>query len=91
MPKHNPTDDVMSREAAETRIADIIANQPNIDANSPGVARELAKAIVDSFAYVETDRERSSLRGGQKVNLRRLVLTGAWEVDPAAPAGEGKP
>jgi hypothetical protein len=79
MPKHNPTDDVMSREAAQTHVANLLADHRGMDIET---AHECAATIVDAFPFVETNRERTNVPGGQKVHLKRLVLTGEWQVDP---------
>lgn len=84
MPKHNPTDDVMAREALRSKLAEIIRNYGYDDGND----EPLAAVIADAFPFVELNRERTNLPGGQKVHLKRLVLTGEWEVDPAGGAGE---
>jgi hypothetical protein len=78
MPKHNPTDSEWARAAAEREIAEVIAAAGS-DLNET-VARDIAQAIVRSFAYVEVDTTDSKVQGGQIVPLRRLMLTGGWEV-----------
>ncbi len=82
MAKHNPTDDVMSREAAETLVNDILDRELDTESDH----RNVARAVVAAFPFVHTDRARSNVPGGSKVNLRRLVLTGEWEVDPTPPS-----
>jgi hypothetical protein len=79
MPKHNPTDSEWARASAEREIADVILCA-GADLNET-FSREIAKAVVRSFAYVEVDTTDSRVQGGQIVPLRRLVLTGGWEVN----------
>jgi hypothetical protein len=88
MAKHNPTNDVMARERAVRELADIIAGV-GVDLTEDGTggtaenAGRIASAIVDAMEFVSYDRETANIRGN-KVYLRRLVLTTAFETDPDA-------
>ena len=82
MSRHNPSDDALARTALERALAEVIGDA-GIGEDEMMVAREVAKA----FEFVEYDRARTSVpRGNGLVHLRRFVLTGGWEVDPAGGA-----
>lgn len=83
MAKHIPNNDIMARERLETAVTDVILD---INANAFGdSARDIAKAVAGAFPFVEYDRRPTNVDG---VALRRVVVTGEWEVDPEAATGD---
>ena len=85
MPKnHQPTDDPIARTLAENALADVILNADAGVGDAAGWVHDLARDIVSLFEFVELDKAASKVSPGQTVPLRRLVLTGAWEVDGSA-------
>ncbi len=88
MAQHKPTDDAIARTLVENQLADVIERSDVTDLIHDQVM-ELAREIVGSFKFVEMDTTRSPVPGGQKIPLRRPVLTGEWEIDTnAGPRGE---
>jgi hypothetical protein len=71
-----PDEDVLARGVAEHLVADEVPVTADLDEMA------LAKQIIGLFKTVEFERATSKLRGGQEINVRRLVLTSSWEVDP---------
>jgi hypothetical protein len=71
-----PDEDVLARSVAEHLVADEVPVTADLDEMA------LAKQIIGLFKTVEFERATSKLRGGQEINVRRLVLTSSWEVDP---------
>lgn len=89
MTRHNPGDDALARTALERALVEILADiRPELDTGDH--ISELARAVAKAFEFVEYDRARTSVpRGNGPVHLRRFVLTGGWEVDPAAGGERG--
>lgn len=73
-------DDVMARGAAERMLSDLIDE----DTVSREGALQMAKDLVGEFKAVEFERGTSKDPDKQIVPMRRVVLTGPWEVDPDA-------
>jgi hypothetical protein len=71
-----PNEDVLARGVAERLVADEMPVTADLDEMA------LAKLVVGAFETVEFEKATSKLRGGQEINVRRLVLTSSWEVDP---------
>jgi phage terminase large subunit-like protein len=71
-----PNEDVLARSVAEHLVADEMPETADPD------EMDLAKRIVAAFKTVEFEKAVSKVRGGQEINVRRLVLTSSWEVDP---------
>lgn len=73
------TEDIMARTKAVTDLTDKLDNMlPEVESVAEA-GRDLLNQIGDTveFEYgVSTDPNRN------KVNMRRLVITGPWEVDP---------
>jgi hypothetical protein len=70
-------DDPMARTAAERKLGDIIA--PSTD----GEVDQLTREVLRAFPGVEFETVIKKV-GDQELSLRRLVITGAWEVAPGA-------
>lgn len=68
-------DDAMARTAAERVVGDVVA--PSTD----GQVDELARTVLGEFEAVQFETAVSKV-GGKPIALRRLVITGPWEVDP---------
>ena len=71
-------DDVMARSAAETRVADLLASTPEGPAGDGGLS---VRQVLGEFKAVEFETTTRKV-GDEEVKLRRLVITGPWEVDP---------
>lgn len=71
-------DDVMARSVAESQMADLLTDQCGVAPDD----HEAAKALVGHFKAVEFERGTSKDPDKQVVPMRRVVLTGPWEVDP---------
>jgi hypothetical protein len=67
--------DPMARTAAERKLGDIIA--PSTD----GEVDQLTREVLRAFPGVEFETVIKKV-GDQELSLRRLVITGAWEVAP---------
>lgn len=73
----NAQDDPMARTAAERKIGDLLTDQTGLAQTDLGAAT----AILGEFEAVEFETTISKVRGGQEIPVRRLVITGPWEVD----------
>ena len=73
------TEDVLARTEAERMVADnaLVPGEQGAENEM-----EAARRIVGVFEAVEFETAVSKVRGGQEINVRRLVLTSSWEVDP---------
>jgi hypothetical protein len=71
-----PNEDVLARSVAEHLVADDLPVTADLDEMA------LAQQIIGLFKTVEFEKAVSKVRGGQEINVRRLVLTSSWEVDP---------
>lgn len=78
---HRPEEDVLARTEAERMLADLIDDGEVHEFTSKAAAE--AKGILDAFPAVQYDTTVSKARGTE-VKLRRLVITGPWEVDITA-------
>lgn len=67
-----PTEDPIARTVAENFVTD----------HATGV--EDTRAVLGLFPTAEFETVTKVVQG-QSIRLRRLVLTGPWEVDPNAP------
>jgi hypothetical protein len=67
-------DDAVARTAAENVVRDLThyVNEP---------VGDLGKDIVGAFKAVEFETISKKV-GDEEIPLRRLVITGPWEVDP---------
>lgn len=77
-------DDAMARTLAEREIGNALEGEGLIDSNThePTAAGNL---LLGQFASaVEFERGTGRTPDGQKVAQRRIVITGAWMVDPDA-------
>lgn len=77
-----PTEDAIARTVAENRVADLLTEQTGVAEKDMDVAR----AVLGEFSAVEFETTGRDVQG-ERINLRRLVITGPWEVDPN---GSGK-
>lgn len=74
-------DDVMARGAAERLIADYLDLEDAMTPFADGGAGNV-RGLVGEFKAVEFERGTSKDPDKQVVPMRRVVLTGPWEVDP---------
>lgn len=100
MTRHNPAEDAVARTALENALADAISDV-HIDVShldpADGTAElngepamMIAREVAKAFEFVEYDRAHTRIPAGNgRVHLRRFVLTGGWEVDPAPDRDEG--
>lgn len=72
-------DDPIARTVAENKIADITDGYDRDGSDPVGMA-EVA-AILGAFKAVEFEVTVKQV-GDEQIHLRRLVITGPWEVDP---------
>jgi hypothetical protein len=72
-------DDPIARNVAENKIADITDGYSRDGSDPVGMAE--ATTILGEFEAVEFETTISKVRGGQEIPVRRLVITGPWEVD----------
>lgn len=70
-------DDAMARAAAESKVADLLTDQ----AGAAPDDRTAVTAILGEFKAVEFETTTRKV-GDEEIHLRRLVITGPWEVDP---------
>jgi len=74
-------DDVMARGAAEQAVAEFFNVQPDqaVSEGETGVGpRDLLGQIAETVEF-----EKATFKGGgREIGMRRVVITGAWEVDP---------
>lgn len=75
------TDDVMARTAAESKLADLLDSTGMPIGNSEGGPTIVARELLAEFKAVEFETTSKKV-GDETINLRRLVITGPWEVDP---------
>lgn len=76
-------DDVMARGFAEHKVGDILESRGLVDSVDHEPV-QTGRQVVGEFEAVEFERSVTKVRGGGEVALRRVVLTGKWEVDPDA-------
>lgn len=77
-----PANDETAREAATRTLACrlerfIVTADNNADVTP--TLRAAAEQVVDTFPYAEQDTVTRDVQG-ERVTLRRVVLTGPWEV-----------
>jgi hypothetical protein len=72
------TDDVMARSAAESRLSDQLEQ---LNAATDDAADQMARDLIGTFKAVEFETKTVKSQG-EEIHLRRLVITGEWEVDP---------
>lgn len=74
-------DDVMARGAAERTVADRFGVQPDemVAGGEVGLTpRDVVAEIAETVEF-----EKATFKGGgREIGMRRVVITGAWEVDP---------
>lgn len=68
-------DDLVARSVAENQIRDLTS-----DVNEP--VGDLGQQIIGAFKTVEFETTTRRV-GDEDLHLRRLVVTGPWEVDPS--------
>lgn len=75
-------DDVLARTEAERVVGDELeaTGLINSSTHEPTAA---GKALLDSFKAVEFEKASRKV-GDEELRLRRLVITGPWEVDPTS-------
>jgi hypothetical protein len=75
-------EDVLARTEAERQIGDILEAESLID-SSTYEPTAVGKSVLDALGKaVEFETGTSKDPDRQAVAMRRLVITGAWEVDP---------
>jgi hypothetical protein len=75
-----PTDDQTAREAATRSVAcqlDEIATATSSD--EARTAQEVAEDLLEAWPYAEQETVTRDVQG-ERVTLRRVVLTGPWNV-----------
>lgn len=73
-------DDPIARSVAENQVADI--SEPFGTDESDPVGMAQASAILGAFKAVEFETTSRKV-GDEEIPLRRLVITGPWEVNPS--------
>lgn len=76
-------DDAMARTAAETALADSLAGGEVGAYNSHEDAQRDAAFVISTFKAVEFETTVKKI-GDEEISLRRVVLTGPWEVAPGS-------
>lgn len=73
-------DDPMARTVAENQVGAMFADNGHTigDIDSDVAA---ARGLLSNFRSVEFEHVTRSV-GDEEIKLRRLVITGPWEVDP---------
>jgi hypothetical protein len=72
-------DDVMARGAAERAVAEVFGIGVD-EAIGEGMAT--AATVVSEIAET-VEFERATFKaGGREIKMRRVLITGGWEVDP---------
>jgi hypothetical protein len=72
-------DNAMARTATETKLADLLAaSGPEGPAGDGGLS---VRQVLGEFKAVEFETTTRKV-GDDEIHLRRLVITGPWEVDP---------
>jgi hypothetical protein len=73
-------DDVMARTDAERSVGDELeaTGLINSSANEPAEAGRVLLGMFKAIEFETTSRKV----GDEELRLRRLVITGPWEVDP---------
>src|SRR4051794_41582759 len=85
-------DNVVARSTAESQLADLLINHTGLQDREAALAA--VREVLGAFPAVEFE---SAVRkvGRQDVYLRRLVMTGSWEVagreEARRPRGSGRP
>jgi hypothetical protein len=72
-------DDVMARGAAERAVADFLDVEPNEEI---GESAATPSVLVSQIAETVEFEKATFKGGGREIGMRRVVITGAWEVDP---------
>lgn len=83
-----PTDDAMARTVAESRFGDTIheyADRSYRSPNSPIDHDEAVRVARDHLAVFPSVRFETvtAVDADRSITMRRLILTGPWEVDPS--------
>lgn len=73
-------DDPIARTAAENQLGDALDAAVG---DTSGDTMAMARELLGEFKAVEFETTVRKV-GTEQIHLRRLVLTGAWEVDPNA-------
>jgi hypothetical protein len=76
-------EDPIARTVAEHELADTLGRTGMPIGNSEGGPMSASKELVGAFKAVEFETTSRKV-GDDEVKLRRLVITGPWEVDPNA-------
>jgi hypothetical protein len=72
-------DDVMARGAAERTVADLFDVEPN---DQIGDSAATPATVINQIAET-VEFERATFKaGGREIKMRRVLITGGWEVDP---------
>lgn len=77
------SDDVTARAAAESKLADLLDRTGMPIGNSEGGPLAVSKELVSEFKAVEFETTTRKV-GDDEIKLRRLVITGPWEVAPGS-------
>lgn len=76
-------DDVMARGAAERAVADFFGTSPDSGVVEGGAAADQTPRDVVAAIGETVEFEKATFKGGgREIGMRRVVITGAWEVDP---------
>lgn len=87
MAKRKAEEDVLARTAAERELGEILIDQGFAPIESDPDPAEMGRRALSVFAKaVQFETGESTDPDRQKVAMRRVVITGPWEVDPEAVA-----
>jgi len=85
-------DDAMARTQAERDLGELLTSASSEEDFER--AQQVARETLGAFPAVEFERGTGRTPDGQKIEQRRVVITGPWVVDPEAAlggmAGSGK-
>ena len=75
-------EDAVARTVAEKKVGDLLAADGNVGPHaSIEQATTVAREVLGEFKAVEFETITKRV-GDEEIALRRLVITGPWEVDP---------
>lgn len=75
-------EDVIARSVAENQVGDLMWAATGTGSPDRDKCVEDARIVLNAFKAVEFEKTVRQI-GDEKVYLRRLAITGPWEVDPA--------
>lgn len=79
------TDDALARTAAERAIGEILIDEGFVPIEASPEPGEMGRRVLGVLAKaVQFETGESKDPDRQVVPMRRLVITGVWEVDPDA-------